>query len=542
MAAEKEVLKEFLVALGFQIDQPSARKFVDYLGGLSKTAAKVGATVLGVAVAAEAMVQRVAGSMEKLYYASQRTGATAKSIAALQFGFKQIGLTADDAMESLDAMSKALRINPGTESIFNMLGIKTQGRDRVEVLLDLVTQLSKLPDYLGVRWAEELGISADTFIRMKDNLQGLTAAVQKHRDLQRLSGVDTDKVTKQYRDYMNSIGEVWEKTELLSKQLATKMLPFFKDLIGVVNEVMEDFIKFGALEINFDDMDPALKGVLDALLAIGTALKDLAESELAKNAFKVIKQEAIAALGVLGGVAETISLMAKGKWVQAGEKHVETVRKGLNDAIGGVADMVMRAPGAEGGTRGERNTSKPIGGLAAPGKGAPAGTGSGLFDMLERAHGLPKGLLDSMWVQESGRGRNMEGASGEKGQFQWMPAMLRARPHDPYDLTQGATFTAQHLGELSQKYGGDIDKMLAAYNWGETKLDKYGLGAEPSSTRKYAADIKGRLGEQGTQVTMNHETTINVQGGEAAATGRAVAGEQSRVYAEAVRNAKGAIN
>ncbi len=64
MAADREVLREFLVSLGFRIDEVGAKRFVNSILNVTKTAGKASATIAGVAVAAEAMVR--AGSTRKL--------------------------------------------------------------------------------------------------------------------------------------------------------------------------------------------------------------------------------------------------------------------------------------------------------------------------------------------------------------------------------------------------------------------------------------------------------------------------------------------
>ena len=48
-------------------------------------------------------------------------------------------------------------------------------------------------------------------------------------------------------------------------------------------------------------------------------------------------------------------------------------------------------------------------------------------------------------------------------------------------------------------------------------------------------------GMTGGGATVTQETNININGGDPAATGRAVAGEQSRVKGDMARNMKGAI-
>ena len=53
--------------------------------------------------------------------------------------------------------------------------------------------------------------------------------------------------------------------------------------------------------------------------------------------------------------------------------------------------------------------------------GEPDSASKARFDELESKYGLPSGVLDSMWLQESGRGKNMLSSAGAEGHFQAMP-------------------------------------------------------------------------------------------------------------------------
>lgn len=117
-----------------------------------------------------------------------------------------------------------------------------------------------------------------------------------------------------------------------------------------------------------------------------------------------------------------------------------------------------------------------------------------LFGNLEAKYGLPEGLLDSVWAQESGRGKNMLSPAGAKGHFQFMgPTAKEYGLSNPHDLTESADAAARYYRDLLRKYGGDLDKALGAYNWGMGNVDRKGLGSAPKETRDYIADITGRI-------------------------------------------------
>lgn len=120
---------------------------------------------------------------------------------------------------------------------------------------------------------------------------------------------------------------------------------------------------------------------------------------------------------------------------------------------------------------------------------------SELFASLESKYNLPSGMLDAVWKQESGRGKNMLSKAGAEGHFQFMPKTARQYGlADPYDLPSSAEAAARMYGDLSKKYGGDVTKMLAAYNWGQGNLDRKGLESAPAETLGYIKNISKRMG------------------------------------------------
>jgi len=96
-----------------------------------------------------------------------------------------------------------------------------------------------------------------------------------------------------------------------------------------------------------------------------------------------------------------------------------------------------------------------------------------LFAGLENQYQLPKGLLDTDWAEESGRGKAMLSSAGAEGHFQFMPDTAKQYGvSNPYDLEQSATGAAKMFHDMLQKYNGDLRKALAAFDWGPGNVDK----------------------------------------------------------------------
>ena len=97
---------------------------------------------------------------------------------------------------------------------------------------------------------------------------------------------------------------------------------------------------------------------------------------------------------------------------------------------------------------------------------------------------------ESNWNPEAVNSR-----SGAAGLTQVMSATA-AQPgygitplRNRYDHEDSLRFGADYVAALNKKYGGDMDKVAAAYNWGPGNVDKLGLDKAPEETRNYIAKV-----------------------------------------------------
>jgi hypothetical protein len=159
------------------------------------------------------------------------------------------------------------------------------------------------------------------------------------------------------------------------------------------------------------------------------------------------------------------------------------------------------------------------------------------FSDIEKQNKLAPGLLGMVGNVEStgkvGGGLNplaVNQRTGAKGAFQFMgPTADQYGVKDPFDMRQAATGAGKYLGDLSRKYGGDVSKALAAYNWGPGNLDrdiaKNGSNWQeglPRETKDYLNKIVGALARQQpakvqVSVTNNTAARVAVQANAAAA-------------------------
>lgn len=78
------------------------------------------------------------------------------------------------------------------------------------------------------------------------------------------------------------------------------------------------------------------------------------------------------------------------------------------------------------------------------------------------------------------------------GLFQFIPGTARQYGIDPLHPEQAAEDAARMPADLSERYRGNLSRMLAAYNWGRGNVDRRGLKNAPLETRRYIAKVKAQ--------------------------------------------------
>lgn len=224
-ADSSSILREYLVALGFKVDEASNKKVDGAVGKMDARITGLAKSALGAAAAVQAMVTQFAFQMEKLHYSSQRTGAAAGNIKALDYAFRQLGGSGDQIRSSLENMSRAIRLNPGLTGLLESLGVQVQGRDRADVLNDLVSTLAKMPHYIGAQYAQMFGLDPDTLLTLQQNMAEFKKLQEERKKMAAEAGVDMDEATEAGKKYAQALREIWERVGILKDALAIRLLP-----------------------------------------------------------------------------------------------------------------------------------------------------------------------------------------------------------------------------------------------------------------------------------------------------------------------------
>jgi len=117
-----------------------------------------------------------------------------------------------------------------------------------------------------------------------------------------------------------------------------------------------------------------------------------------------------------------------------------------------------------------------------------------LVELQAARQGVDPALARAVAHQESGFDPAARSPKGALGVMQLMPGTAKDLGVDPLDVSQNIAGGVKYLAQLSQRYGGDRERTLAAYNAGPGAVEKF-RGVPPfPETRGYVATILRTLG------------------------------------------------
>jgi hypothetical protein len=223
--SESSVIKEFLVGLGFKVDDKSLKTFTGTIDGATTAVTRLVTTLAGASLTIAAGVSAFASNLEDLYFASQRIGSSADSIKAAEYAARDFGASAGELRGSLEGIARFLRDNPGGEGFLKSLGVETrdiQGniKDTADLLTGLGQKLRNMPWYQARQYASALGIDENTLRAIVNG--DFARKVEQNR--QTLSRSGLDQATKDAHQFMQSLRGIGLQFESLSVQVQAQLM------------------------------------------------------------------------------------------------------------------------------------------------------------------------------------------------------------------------------------------------------------------------------------------------------------------------------
>ncbi|MEZ4600179.1 MAG: lytic transglycosylase domain-containing protein [Syntrophotaleaceae bacterium] len=118
-----------------------------------------------------------------------------------------------------------------------------------------------------------------------------------------------------------------------------------------------------------------------------------------------------------------------------------------------------------------------------------------IIDRAASTHGVDRQLIRAVIRTESNFNPQATSPAGAQGLMQLMPQTAQELGvTDPFNSEQNVMAGTRYLRQLLDRYEGDLDRALAAYNWGMGNLERKGMDQMPRETRDYLARVKEAKG------------------------------------------------
>ncbi|EIS6126659.1 TPA: lytic transglycosylase catalytic [Escherichia coli] len=257
-----ETIKDFLVSLGFSVDDAGAKKFGSVLAGTTANVIKMGLAVEGTALSVVAFTAKIASGLDNLYWASQRTGATVQGIQSIGYAVSQVGGSVDAARSSLENLSRFIRNNPGAEGFLNRLGVQTRDasgnmRDMAAIFTGVGQKLSGMPYYRANQYAQMLGIDENTLMAMRRGVGQFSA---QYSEMVKAIGFNADQAALSSNRFMTSLKSLGEMAGMARDKIGSNLAD---GLAGQIDNLRKKIIE------NFPKIEVTITKVIKGILWLG---------------------------------------------------------------------------------------------------------------------------------------------------------------------------------------------------------------------------------------------------------------------------------
>lgn len=465
-------------------------------------------TVFTAGVGIKNFVEGTITSSASLGRMSENLNMSAQDLAEWQLANKNAGGSVEGMTSQLKESAQSVAafkngmMNDGTHQSF-FYGLKQEDlKDGESYLLarsKIISEAYKKNPQDAQFKALKMGISEESFNLLKQGPD----AIKRLRDEQSKLADEQARASIPMEEFRKKLDTLKNNFEAIGVKILTSLMPQFDrftnwlsshqaDIETWANKAVSAIETFVKWANEAAESVGGWKNVLIGLLALKVATMVAPLISLAAALLSVGSALGVVALGT-GGLAILAALAAIG-----GYKAAEWIDHYLHPddkapAKAPASYKSTRYPTVGLKTKDELHAEASRQRVAAGLPALPARKNT-LFSDLEAKYELPSGLLDSVWKQESDRGKNMLSPAGAKGHFGFMDATAKQYGlKNPNDLIESSDAAARMYRDLLKQNGGNLPMALAGYNWGSGNLAKKGFGAAPAETRNYIDQVTGRM-------------------------------------------------
>lgn len=270
MAAQSNILREFLISLGFRIDQPALQNFIGGISQATKAAIGLGAAVEAMAASVVIGIQKFASNLEQLYFASLRTSSSATNLMAFDRAMQNFGANAGEGVAMVEQLAHLMRTNPGnTAYLEHFIGPVKRLKDGsidAENALERLGKSAKFlnqPDFVKYQIGAQFGLSDAQVMRLVNG----DFSKELARVRAEVSQLNLEKATADAHDFM----VVWRDFTIILQQFGIQVYDALSKKLGMGLKDLRDWVQQHGPELA-DRVATALKMIIDLATIVGPVL------------------------------------------------------------------------------------------------------------------------------------------------------------------------------------------------------------------------------------------------------------------------------
>jgi hypothetical protein len=504
-----DIIKSYLVELGFVVDSPTKNKFDETLrttlaavtkftSGSARMFAEFGAAAVtaltGIATGTVFMMNEVAKSDLQMQLLARRMYMSLPAMREMKMALDAMGMSAEDVLLGPpEVREQYRRLTNDNRRMMADMGAGGFEQEMVKIR-KIIYEFQAMEQ------------EAKIFIMSLTKSLSVALTGDENGLLNRLKGwnewlvANTPKLSQEFSTYLvpvlRDVKEVWKDIADMGKMATSEILRFLGTLYG------DSGLKTG--EVNIRNIGTALDYVSGSVRKVFDELDKIGHFIDAHP------------------WALTLTMAAAGAVAGAGAGGMATIFAGGVGAIPGAAigALTMGMAGAAiANAHGVDAANSPTA-SSKMSKDALAGMAATVAAQYGSIPNFAQ-VFNNLIGAESAWNPNAKSSAGAMGLTQLMPKTASSLGvTDVLDPMQNLRGGASNLASMYYRYNGDWNKALAAYNWGPGNVDKFGMGNLPKETQDYIPKVLGGI-------TVNVTVATNASPHEIAS---AVSSEMKKVY------------
>jgi len=546
-----ETIKEFLVGLGFKVDEAGLAKFSAGIASASLRVTALAAATTAAAGVIVAGVQKIAADFDQMDKLATQFRTTADAIDEFADAAGILGIKEETAVESLKNLDRAIvdtSMDMGrAKAVFADLGITVKDaagnlKPTTEVMAELAEKFKGMERGKQIRVMERLGLDPSLLKLFNADMVALRAEMEA---IDKAAGLDFGQAMAESKAFM----EIWramqqeiQKWKLLFKttmeSVSVKLMPKFRAQIRAITDAMINFRR--KVMDNLPKAIEAIMPIISVIMRIAEAFIKIT-ARIASGAMTIIGW--LLKLNEFTGGWAGYILAAAAAWKYLNLAFLKTPLGMLLSLAAVVAllidDFLTFKEGGDSLIDWGSGFGIVMQGVTA------ALTGFLAYIALSKAAVIAMTIATSAWSAATAFANGVLAAA--RIAVLLFNLVLYANPIMLVVAAVAALIAAGVLlianwDTVKEWFASFFDWMSAGFSkiaeWGGKVAGMFGFGGgTPASAPSPQA--QAAIGGNGQNV--NQQTQIVVQGSsDPAATARAVSGEQGRVNADMARNMRGA--